>query len=63
MGMKDLDRDAANRSLDYNDQIQRQKDAEFSGWDNIKYPLWIVGGVLLIACGLIMAVVSMWGSL
>jgi hypothetical protein len=63
MGMKDLDRDAANRSIDYNDAMQRQKDADFSGWDNIKYPLWIISGASLLVVGVVTAAVSLWGSL
>ena len=47
--MKDLNRDAASRSFDYNDAMQRYKDAELSALDRFWIPvklLAVIGGAV-----------------
>lgn len=61
--MKDLDRDAANRSIDYRAEMERQKDAEFSAWDNIKFGIGIPLLFIALVASVIGLVVSLWGSL
>jgi hypothetical protein len=63
MGMKNLDRDAANRSIDYRAEMERQKDAEFSTWDNIKFGIGIPLLFIALVASVIGLVVSLWGSL
>ncbi|HEY1092074.1 MAG TPA: hypothetical protein VGE47_13360 [Burkholderiaceae bacterium] len=47
--MKNLDRDAVSRSLDYNDRMQRYRDAELTPSDRFWIPLkalLAVGGII-----------------
>ena len=43
--------------------MEKFKEGEFSGWDNLKYPLLAVAAVLLVIGGVVMFIAGAWGSL
>ena len=57
--MKDLNRDAASRSLDYNDAMERHKKAP----GDFKYPALFIGAIVLIVGGIAVFIGAAWNSL
>ena len=43
--------------------MERFKESEFSGWDNLKYPLWAISAFLLIVGGIGWFIAAGWNSL
>lgn len=63
MGMKDLNRDAVSRSIDHNDKMQRYKDSEFSGWDDLKFGIGVPLVFIILVASVIGLAAALWGSL
>ena len=60
--MSNLDRDFSERSIDHNHKMEKFKEGEFSGWDNIKYTFGIPLLLILLIASIVTVVVSLWGS-
>ena len=59
--MKDLDRQAAQRSLDHNDAMDRQ--SQFSEWEDVKYGIGPWAVAILLIGSVIGLVWALWDSL
>ena len=43
--------------------MEQFKEGEFSGWDNVKFPLLFWGAVALVCGGIVLVVTGVWDSL